>query len=700
MTENTNRPPEAQDNQAPLESWKEIATYLNRTVRTVKRWEKAEALPVRRHLHQARSSVYAYPSELEAWKAARQPGFDQAPLAMPWRRPIPALGFALTLLLALVSVASGPILTPPGALAQESGGMVARQVWAGPGVEVWHGLPSPDGRYYTYVDWQTGDLAVRELATGETRRLTHKGTWLESSESARSSAVSPDGKYVAYAWFNEEFFYDLRLVGLNGSSPRVLYRNEELDYIHPHGWSPDGRYILALFQRKDRTTQVVLVSAADGSVRVLKSLDWGYTFKMDFSPDGRYIVYDFPSPQDSEKHDIFLLASDGAYEIKLVEHPANDLFPVWTPEGNRIVFLSDRTGAMGAWALAVAEGKPQGMPRLVKKDMASSVLMGFTHDGSFYYGVNTGMQDVYVATLDLRTGNVEQSPTRPVEKFVGTNLSPDWSADGKYLADLSERGPVPAVGSAVLCIRSRETGQVREISPQLHSFGLRIRLFPDGQSFLAQATDGKGRHGLYRIDAQTGEVTAILQVGPDESIYKSAPSPDGESVFYIRRSRGPAAKPQRVMAFELSTGQENEIYRATPPSFFIGELAVSPDGRQLALTTNDAAVVIIPAAGGQPRELLRGPKRSLTRNLLAWTPDGEAILFGKVGPQQETEVWRIPVEGGEPQPLGLAMVGLRDLRVHPDGQRIAFTAGQGKAELWALENFLPKPETKAAQVKE
>ena len=51
-------------NEVPLESWKEIAAYLKRDVRTVKRWEKGEGLPVRRHQHQARSSVYAYPSEV------------------------------------------------------------------------------------------------------------------------------------------------------------------------------------------------------------------------------------------------------------------------------------------------------------------------------------------------------------------------------------------------------------------------------------------------------------------------------------------------------------------------------------------------------------------------------------------------------------------------------------------------------------
>ena len=51
----------------PLTSWKEIAQFLERSVRTVQGWEKKEALPVYRHLHQRQSSVYAYPEELHAW---------------------------------------------------------------------------------------------------------------------------------------------------------------------------------------------------------------------------------------------------------------------------------------------------------------------------------------------------------------------------------------------------------------------------------------------------------------------------------------------------------------------------------------------------------------------------------------------------------------------------------------------------------
>jgi TolB-like protein/cytochrome c-type biogenesis protein CcmH/NrfG len=59
-----------------LDSWKEIAGYLGREVRTVQRWEQSEALPVHRHEHQKRSTVYAYTSELDDWFKKRQPADD------------------------------------------------------------------------------------------------------------------------------------------------------------------------------------------------------------------------------------------------------------------------------------------------------------------------------------------------------------------------------------------------------------------------------------------------------------------------------------------------------------------------------------------------------------------------------------------------------------------------------------------------
>lgn len=62
-----NDTPPSKDMQAVLSSWKEIAGYLGKGVRTAQRWERELALPVHRPLGQDKGVVLAYPEELEAW---------------------------------------------------------------------------------------------------------------------------------------------------------------------------------------------------------------------------------------------------------------------------------------------------------------------------------------------------------------------------------------------------------------------------------------------------------------------------------------------------------------------------------------------------------------------------------------------------------------------------------------------------------
>ena len=101
----------------------------------------------------------------------------------------------------------------PGVFRANPIAMAVRQVWAGPDVDV-EGTPTPDGRLLTFIDWSTGDVAVRNLATGEKRRLTNKGPWTDSWEYGQWPVVSPDGEQVAHAWLNREAFYDLRIRSL------------------------------------------------------------------------------------------------------------------------------------------------------------------------------------------------------------------------------------------------------------------------------------------------------------------------------------------------------------------------------------------------------------------------------------------------------------------------------------------------------
>jgi TolB-like protein/Tfp pilus assembly protein PilF len=94
-----------------LDSWKEIAAYLRKDIRTVQLWEKKEGLPVHRHAHAARATVYAYPAELDAWLAERQqksatgsnPSLSEVPSSSKWRKVL--------LSTLLVSLVVGGLLT-------------------------------------------------------------------------------------------------------------------------------------------------------------------------------------------------------------------------------------------------------------------------------------------------------------------------------------------------------------------------------------------------------------------------------------------------------------------------------------------------------------------------------------------------------------------------------------------------------------
>jgi Tol biopolymer transport system component len=565
-------------------------------------------------------------------------------------------------------------------------GVTIRQAWAGP----WYGglgAPSRDGAYLTFRN-ESEDLAIRDLATGEIRQLTkHQNV----QQSAYQSVPSPDGKQVAYSWY-EDGLWELRVVGLDGTAPRVLYSNTEVN-AYPTDWSPDGKNILTILERKDRNRQIALVSSRDASVHPLKSSDERGLARPRFSPDGRYIAYALQQGPKSGEYDIFVLALEGGREIPLVQHPANDVHPDWTPDGKRILFFSNRTGTMGAWWIQVAEGHPQGTPELVKPDLGLDLSpMGFTRNGSYYYGVRMEMNDVYVAELDLATGKLVSAPSAATQRFVGSNSKPDWSPDGRQLLFLSKRGP-GYWGARALCIRSTESGEVRELASKLDRVPA-ARWSPDGRSLLVIASHPTQGIGGFRIDVQTGEFVVVP--GPPGSFgYIPAVSHDGKAMIYQAAFKEP--RRYSVMVRDLETGKDRELYSFADPAHFTSRLTLSPDERQLAFVMaadtegRSPVLKVMPAAGGEARDVLHGVQIPFGEAPIAWAPDGLSLLFVKQPSPTDpkTELWLISVQGGEPRKLELAADGMRDICLHPDGRHIAFTGVKNRDEVWVLENFLP-----------
>ena len=558
------------------------------------------------------------------------------------------------------------------------------------------GSPSADGQYLTFTDWSTGNLAIHDFRTDRDRALTAKDGWHSDPSFAEFSVLSPDETRVAYAWFGRGPRYELRLINTDGSGERVLYSAPDIFWIWPIGWAPDSQRILTYFSRE--SGQQMAWIALDGTAsEPIGRREYPDTM-IDLSPDGELIAYDLDQDTALKRRDIYLLDATTGEETPLVVHPADERVLGFSPDGRHLVFLSDRTGQWSLWAVPLEGGRAAGPPELLKDDMGGMwpdgklYPMGFTRQGSFFYSVQNQVADIYVSTLGSEQAG---TPSKVTQRFEGSNTAPEWSADGSRMAWLSKRPT-----QFVLVIRDLASGAEREVpvADRLYQVSGGIRWSPDGGSFLVCGTAKRQEswQGIFAIDAKTGEVNQLAAADSKGVLRNALWSANGESIYFERRSGDGGA----IVALDLESGTEEEI----APGYF-GRVALSHDGKRLAVTTDrfvghtEPSIRVVSVATGEAREIYRGTASEAfdPRTPLAWMPDGKHVLVGKgalkpgaaIG-AEELEVWKIPVEGGEPEPLGLKRAYLANVKVHPDGKRIAFEAGSRRPEVWRLENFLPQ----------
>ncbi len=582
-------------------------------------------------------------------------------------------------------------------------------VWPKPkwGIE---GSLSPDGRYLSFVDWDTCDLSYRDLASGKNFRLTDLASHPERQESAYDSFWSPDSKQIAYCWENDlDLYYDIRVMNLDSKEHKTLYRVGYFDaWIAPCGWTSDGRHILIrLIEEKFKFG---LLSVADGSLQIIKELDFfenrnrpGF---IQFSPDGQYIAYDFQQNVDISFHDIFILSSDGSINTSLATHPAHDYFLGWAPDGKRIFFASERTGALDLWIVSVENGKQNGDPVLLRRNIGSIKPLGITRDGSFFFNTDKGEVpfDIHTATLDSRTGGVLSPQKKLVLPYQGNNKSPSWSPDGKHIAYISMRG---MMNQRTLCIYSVETGRIRTILNK-SDVGL-PRWSSDGRSIFVHVSG----EGFFKVDVRTEEFIPVnwrkIEQDKELAIASLNMSLDNNYLFYIQFDRDNTVT--HVMARDLKTEKEKELYSIP---LYEHNMVLSPDGRNLALLCSEDpyenkkkkhVLKIIPVAGEEVREITNFEQVGgwgLVR--IAWSPDGKFVYFSKLSSEQsgekpfDWELWKIPIEGGHAEKTGLKIRGIPSFSIHPDGKQIVWSSHSLGVELapevWVMKNFLPKTKDK------
>ena len=279
-------------------------------------------------------------------------------------------------------------------------------------------------------------MAVRDLAGGTSRLVTKNVEWASTGGWNEESIISPDNKQIAYHWCDEKSdgFFDLRIIDMDGSNMRILHHDAEVPWARPFDWSPDGKELLVHFGQKDKLQQLGLVSVSDGSFRIIKSWNGRRWPQMaSFSPDGRYVAYDLGPEGDLAQKNIFVIDIERGLQTPIIEHPSRNELAGWTPDGTRILFISDRTSKRALWMIDVNGGRPGQSPVLLKTEFEGRPT-GITPDGALYSVIVTTANNVHFAQLDAKRVHIVGQPKIASTRFVDSASLSDWSPDGKYLA--------------------------------------------------------------------------------------------------------------------------------------------------------------------------------------------------------------------------------------------------------------------------
>ena len=232
-----------------LDSWKEIASYLGRGIRTVQRWEREEGLPVHRLDHAKRGTVYASRRELTAWwESRRRP--EIAPTSTGAAAPAPSRQPRLERVTATSAATFWPSLSSDARMvvyvsdAGKDG--ESPQVWlqqvGGASVQLTSGQ-----RDCAEPIFSADDTRVLFTATGESTRNVYEMPTLGGQprlvkRAVRNARPSPDGKWLAYIAIEPRD--TLRLVPAAGGEERTLAAG--LVDLAFATWSDDSRHLLVV----------------------------------------------------------------------------------------------------------------------------------------------------------------------------------------------------------------------------------------------------------------------------------------------------------------------------------------------------------------------------------------------------------------------------------------------------------------------
>ena len=487
---------------------------------------------------------------------------------------------------------------------------------------------SPDRKEIAFVSG--GDIWAVPAEGGSAHLLV-------SHQAAESRPMfSPDGTRLAFVsnrtGSGDIYVLDLRSGGLT----RVTF-DDMADLLD--NWSHDGKWLYFSSTSRDiNYSDIYRVPASGGTPMQVSADRYTAEYFAAPSPDGSSLAFSARGVANgqwwrkgrSHLDETEIWLKKGNQYEQVTPRGAKQLWPMWHPSGQRLFFMSDRSGTENVWVHNIG-GQPK---QLTNFNNGRVLWTSISRDGKQI----VFERDLRIWKIDAESGkggpvaiSLRGTAYGPMTERV--NLSTQirelaLSPDGKKVAVIS-RGEVFAASA-------KEGGEAVRVTNTVAAES-HVTWARDSMSVI-YASERNGTMQLFRFDFGTQTESQLSTRGND---YSPVISPDGKLIAFIRNATS-------LMVYDIAAKQERELakfYTDSPPLIGTRTIAWSPDNRWLAYLSNSPEqrsytnVSAVPIGGGGARPL--SFIANSNSGAISWSPDGEYILFDTNQRTENTAIARV-----------------------------------------------------------
>ncbi|MFL6210707.1 MAG: S41 family peptidase [Pyrinomonadaceae bacterium] len=454
-------------------------------------------------------------------------------------------------------------------------------------------------------------------------------------------------------------------------------------------YSPDGRQ-LAFISARTGNGDIYILTLDTGDLRRI-TYDDVFDQLDAWSRDGRWLYFSSTSRDIAGMNDLFRVSTDGGTPMQVsADRYTNEYFSAPAPDGATIAFTA-RGVASGqwwrkghshldeaeVWLLRGADSGPGTYERVTEAGGAKEMWPMWSADGRklFYVSDRTDgkLQSVNSSAQNIWTTTLGQSSYHRLTSFTdGRVLWPNIAYDGREIVfehnfriwkmdtesgktaevSITRRG-APA-GPGIEHVRMSDQIQELALAPD----GKKVAFVVRGEVFAASAADG-------------GDAARVTNSPADE--YQIAWSPDSRKLAYVSDRDGTP----HLFAYDFGTNTETQLTRAmaddSTPRF-------SPDGKLLAFQRDAKELRVLDMSTKQERVVATAALERppiISDRPFVWSPDSRWLAYMPVGERQFKNILLAPVDGSASRPVSfIANVFSNTVSWSPDGTYLLFDTGQ------------------------